>query len=466
MTIRSSALIACALAASLPVAMEARAQQTNEQLAARCAELGALYDRYNTRRSEGSGGPDMTRLGAGIDCQKGRYQQGIKALEDLLQRSRLEIAPQHDAGGIVERRAVELLLQFMRRRTPDQRALAARSREAAGPAGQLEGAAAADELIAGTVPFAPRRGTVARRERATARRAGLAAGLVDLGRQRATHTPGLLGAVIGLDEKRTSQAGRHDDLLLAGADDRAVCTDDREGIEGASRGIGAAMVRELRIGGLDVYAVARSADDLTELAQETGCRPLALDISHRDAVLHALGSLDADVLVNNASAPVRGGVSWETPPDDIDVLMDVNLRGTLNCLAAVVPGMKARGLGHIVNLGSTSGTAPLPGMPVYAMTKAAIHNLSQTLRLDLHGSGVRVSEISPGRVETGAHLGLMEDREEGRRRFYEGFETLQPGDIAEAVMFVLGAPQRMDVSFMEIVPTDQSYGGSQFHRRR
>lgn len=237
-------------------------------------------------------------------------------------------------------------------------------------------------------------------------------------------------------------------------------------VTGASRGIGAAVVRELTIGGLDVYAVARSTEDLTELARETGCRPMALDISHRDAVLSALGALDADILVNNASAPVRGGVSWETAPDDIATLMDVNLRGTLNCLAAVVPGMRARGLGHVVNLGSTAGTWALPGMPVYAMTKAAIHNLSQTLRLDLHGSGVRVTEISPGRVETGAHLGLMEDREEGRRRFYDGFETLQPTDIAEAVMFVLGAPQRMDVSFMEIVPTDQSYGGSQFHRRR
>jgi hypothetical protein len=67
--------------------------QTNEQLAARCAELGALYDRYNTRRSEGSGGPDMTRLGAGIDCQKGRYAQGIKALEDSLKRSRISYPP-------------------------------------------------------------------------------------------------------------------------------------------------------------------------------------------------------------------------------------------------------------------------------------------------------------------------------------------------------------------------------------
>ena len=86
-------------------------------------------------------------------------------------------------------------------------------------------------------------------------------------------------------------------------------------------------------------------------------------------------------------------------------------------------------------------------------------------RSDLHGSGVRVSEIAPGRVETGAHLALMEDREEGRRRFYDGYESLMPDDIADAVSFVLAAPQRMDVTFMEIVPTDQSYGGSQFFRR-
>jgi hypothetical protein len=71
----------------------AQAQPTNEQLAARCSELGAIFDRYGTRRSEGSGGPDMIRLGAGIDCQKGRYAQGIKALEDLLSRNRIPYPP-------------------------------------------------------------------------------------------------------------------------------------------------------------------------------------------------------------------------------------------------------------------------------------------------------------------------------------------------------------------------------------
>jgi NADP-dependent 3-hydroxy acid dehydrogenase YdfG len=236
-------------------------------------------------------------------------------------------------------------------------------------------------------------------------------------------------------------------------------------VTGASRGIGAAIVRQLCISGIDVYAVARSAEALSELARETGCRPFALDISHRHAVISALSGVAADILINNASALVRSTASWEAAPDDIDALMEVNIKGTLNCLAATVPGMKGRGLGHIVNLSSMAAAWPIPGVPVYAMTKAAIRNLSQTLRLDLHGTGVRVSDISPGRVETGAHLALLEDREAGRKRFYEGFDSLHPHDVAEAVMFVLGAPQRMDVSYMEIVPTDQSYGGSQFHRR-
>ncbi len=236
-------------------------------------------------------------------------------------------------------------------------------------------------------------------------------------------------------------------------------------VTGASRGIGAAIVRRLCRSGLAVHAIARSASDLEALAAETGCTPLVLDIADRATVQARLGDLEIDVLVNNASAAVRSNASWETPEMDVAALMDVNLQGTLNCLAAAVPGMKERGRGHIVNLGSMAGTWMFPGMPVYGMTKAALHNLSQSLRLDLHGSGVRVSEIAPGRVETGAHLALMEDREEGRRRFYDGYESLMPEDIADAVSFVLAAPQRMDVTFMEIVPTDQSYGGSQFFRR-
>ena len=204
-------------------------------------------------------------------------------------------------------------------------------------------------------------------------------------------------------------------------------------VTGASHGIGAATVRRLCELGLAVHAVARSAEPLQALARETGCTPMALDIADRAAVLAALGAIEADVLVNNASPSVRAAPSWEATPDDIGALVDVNIKGVLNCLAAVVPGMRQRKRGHVVNLGSMAGTWVFPGTPVYAMTKAAIHSLSHTLRLDLHGSGVRVSEIAPGRVETGAHLALLPDREEGRRRFYEGFDSLLAEDIANAI---------------------------------
>ena len=78
--------------AALPLS-DVRAQQTDQQLAARCAELGAIFDRWGARRGEGSGGPNMIRLGAGIDCERGRYAQGIRALEDLLQRNRIPFPP-------------------------------------------------------------------------------------------------------------------------------------------------------------------------------------------------------------------------------------------------------------------------------------------------------------------------------------------------------------------------------------
>lgn len=93
MKTRFGMLVSLAAAGLLMVPTSGRSQQTDEQLAARCAELGALYDRYNLQRGEGSGGPNMARLGAGIDCQKGRYRQGIKALEELLQRNRIPYPP-------------------------------------------------------------------------------------------------------------------------------------------------------------------------------------------------------------------------------------------------------------------------------------------------------------------------------------------------------------------------------------
>jgi hypothetical protein len=86
-------LLSCAAAGLLLAPFSGHAQQSSEQLAARCAQLGGLFDRFNLQRGEGSGGPNMARLGAALDCQRGRYQQGIKALEELLQRNRNPYPP-------------------------------------------------------------------------------------------------------------------------------------------------------------------------------------------------------------------------------------------------------------------------------------------------------------------------------------------------------------------------------------
>jgi hypothetical protein len=86
-------LLSCAAAGLLLAPFSGHAQQSSEQLAARCAQLGGLFDRFNLQRGEGSGGPNMARLGAALDCQRGRYQQGIKALEELLQRNRIPYPP-------------------------------------------------------------------------------------------------------------------------------------------------------------------------------------------------------------------------------------------------------------------------------------------------------------------------------------------------------------------------------------
>lgn len=235
-------------------------------------------------------------------------------------------------------------------------------------------------------------------------------------------------------------------------------------VTGASSGIGAATVRRLGKEGMVVHALARDGARLAELARETGCVPHAVDVRDAAAIEKLAASIEVDVLVNNAGQSRQGDI-LNTTADDVDQLIDVNLRAVLHLTRLFAPGMVRRNRGHVVTIGSIAGHYAFPGgNTVYHATKAGVHALSQQLRVHLFGTRVRVTEISPARVETEVFARLLGDAAEAQRRFYDDYEALKAEDIAEAIAFVVGSPARMNVSFMEVLPTLQVVGGLAFAR--
>ncbi len=227
-------------------------------------------------------------------------------------------------------------------------------------------------------------------------------------------------------------------------------------VTGASAGIGEATVRALTAKGLAVTAVARRAERLEALAAETGCVPLTLDLTDTEALNAALRGLEVDVLVNNAGLG-RGMASFlEASAEDIDLTIETNVTAFLHVIHAVAPNMVARKTGHIVNIGSIAGLYPLQS-PIYGASKGAVRLASQNLRIDLEGTGVRLTEICPGRVVT--EFMVHSSGAEVARQTYGQFNELQPVDIAAAIVYAVDAPWRVNVSTIEIVPTEQIIGG-------
>lgn len=235
-------------------------------------------------------------------------------------------------------------------------------------------------------------------------------------------------------------------------------------VTGASSGIGAATARALRSHGLEVIACARREDRLKALADEIGARYIVCDLRDQQAVYEALGGLEVDVLVNNAGIG-RGFTSiTKASPEDIEATVGLNVMGLLHAVRALVPGMIDRARGHIVNIGSVAGLhgcAPV----VYGASKGAVHLLSQDLRMDLSGSGVRVTEICPGRVMT-EFFDIAFDDEEAKRKFTSGFTLLEAGDVAECVVHAINAPWRVNIATIEVIPTEQAIGGVQIQAAR
>lgn len=229
-------------------------------------------------------------------------------------------------------------------------------------------------------------------------------------------------------------------------------------VTGASSGIGAAVVERLSREGVQVHALARSADALAKLAERTGCIPHAIDVTDLDGITALTSEIAFDILVNNAGVD-RPGSLLKADAQGIDLLVDVNLRAVLHLCRLMLPGMVARDRGHIVNISSIAGAYNFGGNSTYHATKAAVHMLSRQLRIDAYGKRVRVTEICPGRVATDIFAHVHGDSAETYERFVKGFELPQATDIADAIAFAIAAPVAVNIGHMEITPTLQVPGG-------
>ncbi len=212
-----------------------------------------------------------------------------------------------------------------------------------------------------------------------------------------------------------------------------------------------------------MHALARSKDSLEALAKETGCIAHVMDVTDIAGLTALTQQVPFDILVNNAGVD-RPRPFLKAQEDDIDLLVDVNLRAVLHLCRLVVPGMVSRDRGHVVNISSIAGAYNFGGNSTYHATKAAISMLSRQLRIDAFGKRVRVTEICPGRVATDIFAHVHGDSKETYERFIEGFELPVAEDIADAIAFCIAAPIAVNVGHMEITPTMQVPGGLQTTR--
>ena len=232
-------------------------------------------------------------------------------------------------------------------------------------------------------------------------------------------------------------------------------------VTGASSGIGAAVVRKLAGAGWEVHALARRADRLDALAQETACTPHAADVRDGAAMEGLMAGLAPDVLVNNAG--LGAGITGLTGAtrEEIAQTIDTNVTAVLDLLRLALPGMIDRKRGHVVNIGSVAGLYPLTSA-IYGASKGAVRLMSQNLRLELRGTGVRVTEICPGRVTTEFYDASVPDAEARARLKETGIRELTPEDIAEAILYAVSAPPHVNVSTIELQALEQSFGAFHF----
>jgi len=228
-------------------------------------------------------------------------------------------------------------------------------------------------------------------------------------------------------------------------------------VTGASAGIGAATAARLAEEGFDVVIGARRMDRLEQVAKETGARPLPLDVCDSGSVEEFAAAVGpCQVLVNNAGGALGLDPVARAVDEDWRWMYDANVLGTMRMTRALLPRLVESRAGHIVNIGSIAGLEVYDNGGGYTAAKHALRAVSETLRIELIGQPVRVTEVDPGFVETEFSLVRFAGDVERAKVPYQGMTPLTAEDVADCIAFVVTRPAHVNIDQLVVKPWAQA----------
>jgi len=236
-------------------------------------------------------------------------------------------------------------------------------------------------------------------------------------------------------------------------------------ITGATSGIGLAAAKKLANDKNQLILCGRRQQKLDEISKElsaiTNVLSLCFDVSDKNEVNKILGNLpekfsSIDILINNAGNAHGLDTIQEGSLDDWDNMIDSNVKGLLYVSRVIMPKMIENQNGHIINIGSLAGREVYEKGNIYCATKHAVNAISKAMRIDLNKTGIKVSEINPGLVETDFSNVRFKGDSDRAEKVYQGYKALQADDIADIIEFVINRPSHVNIADILVLPQAQA----------
>lgn len=238
-------------------------------------------------------------------------------------------------------------------------------------------------------------------------------------------------------------------------------------VTGATSGFGKACAEKFAANGYNLIISGRRKERLDELQlqlqQQFNIKVLSLafDVQDKKAVFSSIESLDTewkqiDILINNAGLALGRDYFDEADLDDWETMLDTNVKGLLYVSRAVVPLMRERGAGHVINIGSTAGKEVYEKGNVYCASKYAVNAISQAMRIDLLRHGIKVTVVNPGAAETEFSLVRFKGDAETAKSVYKGFRPLSAQDVADVVFYCATLPPHVCINDLVLTATAQA----------